>query len=133
MRISDWSSDVCSSDLPKARPFAGVELGGTKCICTLAHGPTHVLDQRTIPTTVPGETLPAIVATLTAWYRDPGFAALGIASFGPLDLAPRSPRYGHILATNKPGWSDADVLGERSEEHTSELQSLMRNSYAVVC
>src|SRR3546814_15227325 len=96
MRISDWSSDVCSSDLPKARPFAGVELGGTKCICTLAHGPTHVLDQRTIPTTVPGETLPAIVATLTAWYRDPGFAALGIASFGPLDLAPRSPRYGHI-------------------------------------
>ncbi|RIA46863.1 fructokinase [Hephaestia caeni] len=97
---------------PKARPFAGVELGGTKCICTLAHGPTRVLDQRTIPTTVPQETLPAIVATLTAWHRDPGFAALGIASFGPLDLDPRSPRYGHILATNKPGWPNADVLGE---------------------
>src|SRR3546814_5490717 len=78
MRISDWSSDVCSSDLfglarrfaPRHKPdrsgegvalmdgpatdrgearlFAGIELGGTKCICTLAAGPDDVRDQQTI-------------------------------------------------------------------------------------
>src|SRR3546814_2448724 len=102
MRISDWSSDVCSSDL--------------------------VLGQ---------------------WDHE----ALGIASFGPLDLDPSSPRYGRIVHTPKPGWNqafladlaggkpfalDTDANGAaiaegRSEEHTSELQSLMRISYAVFC
>nr|WP_286207668.1 ROK family protein [Hephaestia sp. MAHUQ-44] len=87
-------------------------MGGTKCICTLANGPAEVIDQRTIPTTIPSETLPAIIATLEAWDRGSGFAALGIASFGPLDLNPRSPRHGRVLATNKPQWPGADVLGE---------------------
>ncbi len=92
-------------------PLAGVELGGTKCICTLARSPDDILDQRTIATTSPGETLPAIAATLAEWRGTGGFSALGIASFGPLDLNPRSPRYGYILATNKPGWADTDVCG----------------------
>jgi len=38
-------------------------------------------------------------------------AAVGVASFGPLDLDPRSPRRGTIAATPKPGWSGADVAG----------------------
>lgn len=92
-------------------PYAGVELGGTKCVCTLAHGPGEVLDQRTIPTTTPRETLPAIVATLEEWHGSTGFAALGIASFGPLDLDPRSEKFGQVRATNKPDWPGADVLG----------------------
>ena len=36
-----------------ALPLVGIELGGTKCICTIAHGPDAILDQRTVPTTVP--------------------------------------------------------------------------------
>lgn len=91
-------------------PFAGVELGGTKCIATLAHGPGAVLDQRTIPTTHPDETLPAIAGILHKWRLDGGFRALGIASFGPIELRPASERYGQILRTNKPGWSGTDVL-----------------------
>ncbi|HWU74634.1 MAG TPA: ROK family protein [Sphingomonas sp.] len=91
--------------------FAGVELGGTKCVCTLAYGPDAILDQRTVPTTTPSETLPAICAILSDWERDHGFAAIGIASFGPLDLDPGSDRYGRITSTNKPGWPGADVRG----------------------
>jgi fructokinase len=95
---------------PRA-PFAGVELGGTKCVCTLAFGPGEVLDQQVVSTTAPDETLPAIRAILESWKAAHGIAALGIASFGPIDLQPASPRYGHVLATNKPGWPGADVLG----------------------
>lgn len=91
-------------------PFAGIELGGTKCICTLAHGPDAIVDQVTIATTVPDETLPAILDTLRRWEREHGFAAIGVASFGPLCLDERHANYGRILATNKPGWRDADVI-----------------------
>jgi fructokinase len=97
-----------------SQPFAGVELGGTKCVAILAHGPDAILDRRTVPTTRPDETLPALSGVLEEWRAGPGFAALGIASFGPLDLDPRSPKHGCIRATNKPGWPDADVLGRLS-------------------
>jgi fructokinase len=92
-------------------PLAGIELGGTKCICTLAHGPEQILDQHVIPTTTPAETLTAIRAVLHRWGEAEGLRALGIASFGPIDLNPASPSYGRVLATNKPGWPGADVLG----------------------
>ena len=66
-------------------PFAGVELGGTKCVCTLAHSPDDILKQETVPTTTPQETLGALEAVLREWARE-GVAALGINSFGPVDL-----------------------------------------------
>ncbi|WP_267397359.1 MULTISPECIES: ROK family protein [unclassified Sphingomonas] len=90
--------------------LAGVELGGTKCVCTLAVGPGAIVDQRVIPTTTPEETLSAIVATLREWNNAHGFDAIGIASFGPLSLNPVDSRFGRILATNKPGWRDADIV-----------------------
>jgi fructokinase len=97
-----------------AAPLAGIELGGTKCVCTLAYGPDRILDRRTVPTTAPDETLPAIIAILREWQQGHGLRALGIASFGPIDLDPQSPRHGRILATNKPGWPGTDVLGALS-------------------
>ena len=89
-------------------PFAGVELGGTKCVCTLAFSPEAILRQETVPTTSPGETLGAIDALLSDWSRG-GIAALGINSFGPVDLNPRSPTWGCITKTTKPEWSGTDV------------------------
>src|SRR5690606_8540362 len=94
-----------------ARLFAGVELGGTKCICTLASGPDDIRDQRTIATTAPWETLPAIRAVLDGWWRSPGFRGLGVASFGPLRLHPAGADHGRVGATNKPDWEGADLLG----------------------
>lgn len=92
-------------------PVAGVELGGTKCICTLALGPGQVVDQATVDTTDPATTLGALGVILRDWWARHGFRALGVASFGPIGLDPASPDYGHILDTNKPGWKGADILG----------------------
>jgi fructokinase len=41
--------------------------------------------------------------------------ALGVAAFGPLDPNPRSPRYGHIADTPKPGWQDVDIVSPLKE------------------
>ncbi|HEX8580342.1 MAG TPA: ROK family protein [Allosphingosinicella sp.] len=83
------------------RPLlAGVELGGTKCICILGRGPGEVDAQVVIPTRQPAETLSAIRAVLEGWR----FAALGIGSFGPLNLA-----RGAIEGTPKLGWSGTDL------------------------
>lgn len=86
--------------------IAGIELGGTKCICILATGPDDIRDEVRIPTTTPGETLGAIEAVLARWS---GYAALGIASFGPVSIDPAAADYGFITATTKPGWSNTDV------------------------
>jgi fructokinase len=90
--------------------LAGVELGGTKCVCILGSGPERILAEERIPTTDPATTLGAIEAVLDRWRAEfAGIAALGIASFGPLDLDPRSPRHGSITSTVKPGWRDTPV------------------------
>ena len=91
--------------------YAGVELGGTKCVAILARGPGEVLARETVPTTSPGETLGCLGSTLARWRLEQPYAALGIASFGPVDLDPRSAQHGHITTTPKPGWSGTDVLG----------------------
>lgn len=90
---------------------AGIELGGTKCVCTLGYEDGDVLDQTTVPTLHPDETLPAIVAILQRWWDTHGFAALGIASFGPIELNPESDHYGQIGATTKAGWAGTNVRG----------------------
>ncbi|HKT76167.1 MAG TPA: ROK family protein [Sphingobium sp.] len=85
---------------------AGVELGGTKCICILGTGPQDVRACVEIATTSPAETLDAVARVLAGWRFD----ALGLASFGPLALDPGSPRFGSIVSTPKPGWSDVDIV-----------------------
>jgi fructokinase len=84
-----------------------VELGGTKCVCTLAAGPGAIAEREIIPTTTPDETLGRIERVLRSWRFD----GLGIASFGPVDLDPSSPTWGFVSATPKPGWRGTDVAG----------------------
>ena len=87
----------------EAQIYAGVELGGTKCVAILASGPDAILARETVPTTAPDETLGRLGEILSRWRSHP-FSALGIASFGPLDLDS-----GTIAATPKPGWRGAEV------------------------
>lgn len=88
--------------------IAGIELGGTKALAVLARG-TEILASERIATTTPDETLGALVEILNGWKRDQGYAALGIASFGPLRLDPDAADYGMMLATPKAGWTGADI------------------------
>lgn len=89
--------------------FAGVELGGTKCIAILARGPDDILARGMVPTTGPEETIDALEQILLFWQETEGLDALGIGSFGPIDLQPDSATWGHVLTTTKPNWSGADI------------------------
>jgi fructokinase len=92
--------------------LAGVELGGTKCVCILGTGPNDIRAQERIATTDPATTLARIESVLGGWVAAHGaIAGLGIASFGPLALRKNDPAYGSIAATTKPGWSHTDIVG----------------------
>lgn len=86
----------------------GVELGGTKCVCTLAEG-QRIIAQQVVPTSLPDQTLMRIEQVLRGWFDNCGFKALGIGSFGPVDLVRASPTWGFITKTAKPGWPSTDV------------------------
>lgn len=86
--------------------IAGVELGGTKCIAILSSGPDTILEEVRVPTTRPEETLPALEAALDGWQE---FAAIGIASFGPVSIDPAAGDYGRITSTPKPHWANTDI------------------------
>jgi fructokinase len=100
-----------------AKLLAGVELGGTKCVCILGTGPDDVRAMERLPTGEREETLRQIESVLDRWRAQHGAVrALGIASFGPVDLHAGSPTWGFITSTSKPGWRDTDVarrLGAR--------------------
>jgi fructokinase len=90
------------------RVFAGVELGGTKAIAVLARE-AEIIEQVTLPTSGPDETLGALSRRLRDWAGSHALSALGIASFGPIRLDASAPDYGRMHATPKPGWSGARV------------------------
>lgn len=93
--------------------LCGVELGGTKCVCLLGSGPENLLAQAVVPTSADAHaTLRQIEEVLRSWQRTHGpFGALGLASFGPVDLRRESASFGHITASAKPGWRGTDIIG----------------------
>src|SRR3546814_9719323 len=118
MRISDWSSDVCSSDLAKHGALTGangrVEVSWTQ----EAEGSD---DRR-------------FRLTWTESGGDSAVVAPDRTSFGTL-LMERSVK-NNLGGTIERRWEPGGLIVDitlRSEEHTSEIQSLMRTSYAVFC
>src|SRR3546814_8295051 len=132
MRISDWSSDVCSSDLPEGGPATR----GRPMInlLPLAQG-------ETISTVLPLSEDEAEWGKLHVMFA----TAKGSVRRNSMDAFTNVPSNGKIAMKFEGEDEDDrligvalldendDVLLARSEEHTSELQSLMRNSYAVFC
>ncbi|MBZ5608141.1 MAG: ROK family protein [Acidobacteriia bacterium] len=87
--------------------LGGIEAGGTKFICAVGRHPGD-LDIAEIPTTSPVETLRRVVEFFQA---RPAVAAIGIASFGPVDLHPASATFGYITSTPKAAWRNFDLAG----------------------
>jgi fructokinase len=91
-----------------SKRFAGVELGGTSWLLAIAvDTPTNIVEQTRIDTTTPKETLDASIA----WLKTQSFDAIGIASFGPIDMNRSSPTYGYITNTPKPDWGNTEIVG----------------------
>ena len=95
------------------RPLYGlIEAGGTKFVVGAAYGPQELIGVERIETTTPVDTMAATLAALRAIAAEHGtFAAVGIASFGPVDPDLASPRWGHVVETPKPLWSNTDLAG----------------------
>src|SRR3546814_2742224 len=125
LRISDWSSDVCSSDLP-ALPLAGIERTAHRELYPCAAADPAPLgrcidlrQQRAIET--------EHHRRLARLGPLPRLVGLGRDRLGLRLGRPGNEGIGRRLIHRRLG------LAVRSEEHTSELQSLMRISYAVFC
>jgi fructokinase len=91
--------------------FGGIEAGGTKFICMVGTGPDSVVNEIRIPTTQPQETIDKAVDFFVPYHCSGQLAAIGIASFGPVDLNSDSRTYGYITTTPKYGWAQVDLLG----------------------
>lgn len=91
--------------------LAGIEAGGTKYVCAVAASPAEPLLEARFSTGNPAETISEAVAFFTRAAESYGpIRAMGIGTFGPADIDPRSPGYGTILTTPKPGWSGFNVV-----------------------
>jgi fructokinase len=85
--------------------YGGIELGGTKCICAVGSGPDDIRAIERFPTSTHEKTVSQAIEFFQHYLaREGDLRAIGIGSFGPVDLNPKSPTYGHITTTPKPGW-----------------------------
>src|SRR3546814_1918688 len=119
MRISDWSSDVCSSDL-----LSRLQL------CLAAAGAQPRRRRRRARRAAADLSLPRARLSHPAAEPSRLFLSAGRACCGSHRAAAGRPQHSSTRATTR---EDRRMKDMRSEEHTSELQSLMRISYAVFC
>jgi fructokinase len=91
--------------------FGGIECGGSSFVCAIGSGPSDIVAETSFPTTTPDETLAHAVDFFRMEDIRHAISAIGIASFGPVDLDRSSPTYGHVTSTPKPGWGGTDIVG----------------------
>lgn len=89
--------------------FGAIEAGGTKFMCGTGTGPDDLATLQ-LPTTSPEATVEAAIAFLRG-QRGQRLWAVGIGSFGPVDLHAASPTYGYITSTPKLAWANFDLAG----------------------
>src|SRR3546814_2815853 len=134
MRISDWSSDVCSSDLTNVKYKFG---GGNQYLQVGQFKQPNGLEE--LSSSKNNDFISKSVATNTYAVS----RRLGVGyGYGSDDWSVTASWFGRELTRNRAHgsgyglrgtWAPINDKGHRSEEHTSELQSLMRTSYAVFC
>lgn len=90
--------------------FAGIEAGGTKWVCMIAAHPEDIRATTSFPTSQPEETIENAIHYIKNQIHPGELKGLGIGSFGPLDLHQKSPTYGYLTSTPKPGWANTDLL-----------------------
>lgn len=92
--------------------LGGIEAGGTKFVCAVGTGPNDIRAEARFPTTKPDETIGRAIEFFQQQTQQHGpLAAIGIASFGPVDPNPASPTFGYITSTPKPGWANTNLAG----------------------
>ncbi len=86
--------------------LGAIEAGGTKFVCAVGDHLGNIMDRVTIPTTVPEETMKDVIA----FFKKYPVEAIGIGSFGPIDVNLESPTYGYITSTPKTAWKNYPLV-----------------------
>ncbi|GHU43377.1 fructokinase [Bacilli bacterium] len=87
--------------------LGSIEAGGTKFVCSVGDEKFEVQNSISFPTTTPRETLQQAID----YFKQYDVAAIGVGSFGPIDMIRESKTYGYMTTTPKPHWSNTDVMG----------------------
>ncbi len=93
--------------------LGAIEAGGTKFVLAIGDENGNIIKKESIPTQTPEETFSGVYE----FFDGESFDALGIGTFGPIDLDKNSPTYGYITKTPKSGWSDCDFAGRLQERY----------------
>ncbi|WP_274364350.1 ROK family protein [Paenibacillus thermotolerans] len=86
--------------------IGAIEAGGTKFVCGIGNESGTVEDRISFPTESPETTIGKVID----YFKDKQVQAIGIGSFGPINVDPSSPKYGYVTTTPKPGWGDYPFL-----------------------
>lgn len=92
--------------------IGAVEAGGTKFVCGIGDEHGNVEERISFPTEQPEKTLQQVID----YFKNKQVEAIGIGTFGPINIDPSSPQYGFVTTTPKPGWSGYDFLGTLKKE-----------------
>lgn len=88
--------------------FGGIEAGGTKFVCAIGTADYEIAEEIRFSTEKPDETIEKAIAFFTKFADKYPLSAIGIGSFGPVDLDVRSKTFGYITSTPKPGWQNTN-------------------------
>ncbi|WP_223591731.1 ROK family protein [Neobacillus bataviensis] len=86
--------------------LGAIEAGGTKFVCAVGDEFGNITDVIQIPTTIPDETMTEVINFFKKYSLD----AMGIGSFGPIDVNMESPTYGYITSTPKTAWKNYPLV-----------------------
>jgi fructokinase len=94
--------------------FGAIEAGGTKFVCAISDEKLNIIVRSSLSTTSPEETMQQVFKFFDSYK---GIRAMGIGSFGPIEINKNSPKYGYITSTPKPGWRDFNFVGEMKKHY----------------
>ena len=89
--------------------YGAIEAGGTKMICAVSDENFNIIEKIQFPTTLPEENINEMIDFFGKYKKD--LKAIGLGTFGPVDINPESKTYGYILNTPKKGWQNFDFVG----------------------
>jgi fructokinase len=92
--------------------LGAIEAGGTKFVCAVGDETGNIIDRIQISTTVPEETMSKVIE----FFKGFPIEAIGVGSFGPIDVNRDSSSYGSITSTPKPGWRDYPIVKTLEKE-----------------
>ena len=93
--------------------LGAIEAGGTKFVLAVSDNNLDHIERLSIPTTTPEETFDKVFEFFDNYTLD----AIGIGSFGPIDVNKKSPTYGYVTSTPKLAWQNVDFLGKLKQRY----------------